>query len=265
MPHLERIIWPIFVIFVGLQRSTCNGGPLIANRVVNGSDALYAEFPYMASLRTRTGMHTCGATILATDWILTAAHCIYSENPEDYSVQYGTNEISRNGDYIVKVKKIVVHQGYDGDNNFIHDIAVLQLEEPIEFNKNVHPVQIPEYLELTEGGVGAMVVGWGYNDTAGMLQNWLQKVELETVTDSECRKLHFERIHSTNICAGVVEGGKGQCTGDSGGPLLVNNKQVGIVSWSMKPCTAAPYPGVFTEISYYTEWLREHTDLSFRY
>lgn len=120
-----------------------------------------------ASLRTRTGMHTCGATILATDWILTAAHCIYSENPEDYSVQYGTNEISRNGDYIVKVKKIVVHQGYDGDNNFIHDIAVLQLEEPIEFNKNVHPVQIPEYLELTEGGVGAMVVGWGYNDVSG--------------------------------------------------------------------------------------------------
>jgi secreted trypsin-like serine protease len=32
----------------------------------------------------------------------------------------------------------------------------------------------------------------------------------------------------------------------SGGPLLVNNVQIGIVSWSVKPCGIPPFPGVFT-------------------
>lgn len=43
--------------------------------------------------------------------------------------------------------------------------------------------------------------------------------------------------------------------GDSGGPLWVNGQQVGIVSWSEKPCTIAPYPGVFTEVSWYVDWI----------
>jgi len=46
--------------------------------------------------------------------------------------------------------------------------------------------------------------------------------------------------------------------GDSGGPLFVNGQQVGIVSWSVKPCTVPPYPGVYTEVSYYVDWINSH-------
>lgn len=117
------------------------------------------------------------------------------------------------------------------------------------------------------------------------------------MTDDACREIHFEKVHFTNICAGVPSGGKGQCTvsispikmsiqlpgrealiillrkqktvlivsnlqGDSGGPLIVDNKQVGIVSWSVKPCTYPGYPGVYTEVTYYIGWLREHTGIA---
>lgn len=50
--------------------------------------------------------------------------------------------------------------------------------------------------------------------------------------------------------------------GDSGGPLIVDHKQVGIVSWSVKPCGAPGYPGVYTEVTYYVGWLREHTGVA---
>lgn len=40
----------------------------------------------------------------------------------------------------------------------------------------------------------------------------LQKVDLVTVTDDVCGTYHFDKVHTTNICAGVEEGGKGQCT-----------------------------------------------------
>lgn len=111
-------------------------------------------------------MHTCGATIIGEEWILTAAHCIYSPNPADFSVQYGTNEISRDGESIVNVKQIFVHQGYDENNYLIHDIAVLQLSKPIKFNENVKAVGLPEYLDFTEGGANAQIIGWGYNDVS---------------------------------------------------------------------------------------------------
>lgn len=60
-----------------------------------------------------------------------------------------------------------------------------------------------------------------------------------------------------HICGGVDEGGKGQCSGDSGGPLIHDNKQVGIVSWSIKPCTVAPYPGVYCKVANYIDWIQK--------
>lgn len=74
----------------------------------------------------------------------------------------------------------------------------------------------------------------------------LQKVDLIVVSAYDCNQIHRSKVHYTNICGGIPEGGKGQCSGDSGGPLLVDGVQVGIVSWSVKPCTVAPYPGVYT-------------------
>lgn len=47
--------------------------------------------------------------------------------------------------------------------------------------------------------------------------------------------------------------------GDSGGPLIWNGVEVGLVSWSVKPCAVYPYPGVYTQVSYYREWIRQQT------
>lgn len=93
--------------------------------------------------------------------------------------------------------------------------------------------------------------------TGGVVQTTLQEVDLIVFSDEECRNRHNSPIHPSHICGGVPEGGRGQCSGDSGGPLLVNGVEVGVVSWSEKPCTIAPYPGVYTQVSYYREWIRQ--------
>jgi trypsin len=41
----------------------------------------------------------------------------------------------------------------------------------------------------------------------------------------------------------------------------VNGQQVGIVSWSLKPCAEGPYPGVSTRVSYFIDWIEEKTGL----
>lgn len=92
--------------------------------------------------------------------------CNFSENPEDYSIQYGTNEISRDGPFVSRVQRVIVHQGYDNNNNFIHDIALIQLEEPVVFSESVQAVTLPDYMELVQDGEIGELLGWGYNDVS---------------------------------------------------------------------------------------------------
>ena len=48
------------------------GGPL--NRVIGGENASPNSWPWQVSLSWR-GSHMCGGSIIAPNWILTAAHC----------------------------------------------------------------------------------------------------------------------------------------------------------------------------------------------
>jgi trypsin len=97
----------------------------------------------------------------------------------------------------------------------------------------------------------------------------LQKVNLQIYTVQDCTRA-FEayrpplKIHASNICAGTDAGYKGQCSGDSGGPLLVNGIQVGIVSWSVKPCAVPPFPGVYTAVASYADWITARTGIDFK-
>ncbi|XP_073832480.1 trypsin-1-like [Musca autumnalis] len=228
------------------------------SKIVNGSLVLPGEFPYMVSLRrVSSGRHSCGASMLNRVWVLTAAHCVVKAEPHQVNIQYGSNDLDHNSTQIANVTKIFVHEGYDPSNHYIHDIALMRLDKPANVDKDFIGVRLPDYNSESEAETPATLIGWGLNATGGVVQKHLQKVDLEIFGDAECSRRHGIDIHPTNICAGVPEGGKGQCSGDSGGPLIVHNTQVGIVSWSRKPCTVYPYPGVFTEVSAYVAWILE--------
>lgn len=49
--------------------------------------------------------------------------------------------------------------------------------------------------------------------------------------------------------------------GDSGGPLTVDGKLTGVVSWSIKDpdCASTKYPGVYTRVSEFVDWIHKHT------
>lgn len=70
-------------------------------------------------------------------------------------------------------------------------------------------------------------------------------------------------IPTSMLCAGYARGGTDACRGDSGGPLHCGNTLSGIVSWGYS-CAEPGYPGVYTNVSYYREWIIQNNS-SFNY
>lgn len=215
----------------------------IIPKVVNGTDADISEFPFMVSLRkSPLGAHHCGGSLINELWVLSAAHCLQNP-PSIYTVQYSKTTIFRDDPTAIQVAEVIPHEEYLPANQYIHDIGLVRLEEPISNPLSGFKIRLPFPGTYFYTGTPAVLSGWGLNATEGSLMTTLQSVELQIFSVADCAKLHNDKIHPSNICGGVVEGGKGQCSGDSGGPLLVDGVQVGIVSWSEKPCTIAPFPG----------------------
>ncbi|XP_065354168.1 mite allergen Der p 3-like [Calliphora vicina] len=233
------------------------------SRVVNGTATDVTKYPFIVSLRGSTGSHSCGASIIAPRWILTAAHCVSGRSANQINVQYGTTRINALGPNVVGVKRIVMHEGYAPAKSYANDIALLELERSLVYNyKTIAPVTLPDsFFEVsqTKQGAPGILAGWGYDATGGYIQSVLQEVDLKIYSDKDCNAKHNGTTTYHHICAGVDEGGKGQCSGDSAGPLFHKGSvQLGIVSWSIKPCTAAPYPGVYTKVSHYIDWIYNH-------
>ncbi|PNF33082.1 hypothetical protein B7P43_G16109 [Cryptotermes secundus] len=242
-----------FVSALGAPHSIITGG----GRIVNGTDAAPGQYPFIASLQYR-GKHTCGSSVVNECYIVTASHCVDGREPVDLTVLAGTAVLGHGG-VRHAAQLITMHPGYNPDAMYENDIALVKLSSPITFNDQAQPVALPNQLEPTKGGTLATVIGWGFPYTDGGVMEKLQHVNITVYDDEKCQSIHSLEVHDTNICAGVPEGGKGQCSGDSGGPLIAGGHQVGIVSWSVKPCTVAPYPGVYTEVAHYVDWIRENS------
>ncbi|XP_052895654.1 chymotrypsin-1-like [Anopheles moucheti] len=234
-------------------------------RIVNGTDASIFDYPFMVSLRGSTGGHSCGGSILSDLWVMTAAHCVSATTPCLQTIQVGRTNISREvDDSVYGIAKVISHPGYDSRTSHINDIALLKLERPLTFSKSVYPVRLPQPLSEVEDDLddlGVTLIGWGLTATGGSTPTTLQRVDYYVVPNEECDAIHTSTIYPSHICAAIPGGGKGQCSGDSGGPLLHHGAQVGIVSWSIKPCAVAPYPGVLTKVSHHIEFILEHTGI----
>ena len=78
----------ILCLFLDLSSSGCGMKPFSA-RVVNGENASPHAWPWQISLRVN-GRHICGGSLVANDWVVTAAHCVdRNPRPSGYTVVVG--------------------------------------------------------------------------------------------------------------------------------------------------------------------------------
>mgnify|MGYP001791828258 CR=1 FL=1 len=233
-------------------------------KITGGGDAVISDFPWQVYFIS--GSFRCGGSIIGDKWILTAAHCTHDDlgNPIptiSMSVKVGSSLISGQ---TYNVSQVIVNEGYD-HNTLLNDIALLKLTVPIN-NINARPIKLVTSDDVINGatdpGVLSTVTGWGYTQVTPItLPTSLQKVKLPLITIAQASTV-WGTIPKTDIMAGLLNGNRDACNGDSGGPMVVpvpgEYKLAGIVSWGSSNCNTY---GAYTRVSMFENWIRFNTEI----
>lgn len=250
----------IFCLLSLLAVSHAEIFPLFDPRIINGEDAKEGEIPYQISLQNKlSSSHLCGGSILNDDYVITAAHCVDGTSADVIKVVAGSiNLNSPKSEH--NVAKIIVHEKYDPFDSWKNDIALLKVTTPFKTSATLGHVPLPPKGHVVKANDVAVVSGWGSTRQGGSTVTKLQRVNIFIVDQDECRNMHKGfgfKIHPTHVCAYDPQAKKGACHGDSGGPLTVDGKLVGLTSWAV--ICASPYiPTVYTRVGSYLDWIKDN-------
>ncbi|KAK9758606.1 Trypsin [Popillia japonica] len=192
-------------------------------RILGGEISQTHEFPWLAGLY-ENGKFYCGATLITKKHVLTAAHCVKGFNMHSIRVVLADHD-RESPDRLstIQVRNLVdmiPHKRYDS-TTFNNDIAILELDQPVEFDERIQPLCLPQSAYNDYTGVPAVVAGWGKTGEKVDTSRVLRKVVVPVWSKEECYASEYGRakLSDNMFCAGYPEGEKDACRGDSGGPL----------------------------------------------
>ncbi|XP_076853105.1 serine protease 33-like [Brachyhypopomus gauderio] len=241
------------------QLDVCGQAPL-NTRIVGGNNSDPGSWPWQASLQIN-GHHFCGGSLINKDWILTAAHCF--PNPATVIAYLGMQSLQgiNSNMQAFPVSSVNIHPDYNSSTND-NDIALLQLTPSVTFNDYVMPVCLAAEGSSFPSDTYVWVTGWGDTASGETLPypQTLQQVQVPIVSNGDCAN-SYSSLTLNMMCAGLTQGGKDACQGDSGGPLVVKQGsywiQGGVVSFGYG-CARPNFPGVYTRVSRYQDWINSH-------
>ncbi|XP_073482521.1 mannan-binding lectin serine protease 1 isoform X2 [Aquarana catesbeiana] len=250
-------------------------------RIARGSTAKKGISPWIAMFSSAwTGQPFCGGSLIGNKWVITAAHCLHSEVTQEetsltlstlssFNITLGKHRTLKKDDseQVFQAKSLFLHPKYNS-STFQNDIALVELSEQAFLNDYVMPICIPEEVVQPEDFV--VVSGWG-KQFLKRLPEALMEIEIPVVAHEMCKAGYLKigrMLTDDMLCAGLKEGGKDACSGDSGGPMVTFSQHknywylAGIVSWGVG-CGDSDRYGVYSNVYKNVDWIKSTSGVTY--
>uniref|UniRef100_A0A182YGK7 Uncharacterized protein n=1 Tax=Anopheles stephensi TaxID=30069 RepID=A0A182YGK7_ANOST len=263
-------------------------GLSVNTRIIGGETEVPGQFPWMARLayRNRTSgrvTYRCAGSLITNRHVITVAHCVTNliDELQLVSIRLGDLECNavtdprcsaRYQDFAID--RVIPHESYDMPK-YANDIALIKLRETTETYNIISPLCLPtdQYAPYALNLTGQMgiIAGWGSTSNRSNTPSpTLQWLRLPIVDTAGCATAYARySVNSRNpiivsenqMCAQGQEN-RDACQGDSGGPLMneaISTRDrfvlLGLVSFGPRTCGVSNFPGVYTRISSYIDWI----------
>lgn len=192
----------------------------------------------------------CTATVITPRVLITAAHCVDSLSGQPLKFTLGVDAMgARELSSSVAARRAYVNPAFDlHANGLLHDIALVELEFPLENPTSERLLNPVDAVAMLHPGTRVEIVGYGRIHADGELlgtKNYAQAT--------------IASVSADEIVIGAP-GDPQNCDGDSGGPAFIvesngQKRLIGIVSRSANDATDCLDGSIHTRVDAYADWI----------
>ncbi|KPJ20760.1 Collagenase [Papilio xuthus] len=237
-----------------------------ASRITGGLASYLGEHPFFAGLviTLNTGRTSvCGAALVSSYRLVTAAQCWWDGRAQAYSVLAVLGSVRLfSGGTRVSASAVIAHAGYD-PATLHNDIAVLVVPY-ISTTSYIRPIALPEGSELgsTFTGLRATAIGYGKTSEWAEITSSasLRDAGVTVISNAECEAVFGAGAAGGGVVCTSGAGARGPCGGDGGGPLVLHYAGrrilIGVTSFLAAAGCDRGLPAGYTRVTTYAGWVR---------